>query len=98
MEFLGELNQENVGTVQQVLIKAPGVPAIIPSMVTRQLAHLAAKFGFAEGWGKNAEGATIRKDTEQSPKEHTVVFAETEDSLDKAIEYIAQQHADDGPG
>ncbi|HET9130084.1 MAG TPA: DUF4747 family protein, partial [Terriglobia bacterium] len=97
-EFLGELDEENVGTVQQVLIKAPGVPAIIPNMVTRQLAHLAAKFGFAEGWGKNAEGASIRRDTEQSPKEHTVVFADTEDSLDKAIEFIAQQHGDDGHG
>jgi hypothetical protein len=88
-EVLDELNAENVGTLEQTLIKAPGVPAITPSELTRKLAHLAARFGFVKAWGKNDDGAPIHKDTKSEPKEHPVVYRETEDSLDKAVEYIA---------
>lgn len=97
-EILNELNAEHVGTLEQTLIKAPGAAAIVPSLVTRQLAHLAARFGFVKAWGKNNEGAPIQKDTQSQPKVHPVVYRETEDSLDKAVEYIAQQNVQQPDG
>ena len=85
---LADLEAENIGTEHQTLIKAPGVPAIIPSDTRKKILRMASRFGFVRAWGKNEEGATIRKDTESQPKEYVVTYTETEDGLDKTVEHI----------
>lgn len=94
-EILGDLNAEHVGTLEQTLIKAPGAAAITPSAITKRLVRLAAKFGFVNAWGKTPEGVTTHESTAAHPKEHTVVYGEFEDSLDKAVEYIAKQNGEE---
>jgi hypothetical protein len=45
-EILKQMYAEHIGVRETTLIKSPGAAAIIPSIITSKLAHLAAKFGF----------------------------------------------------
>ncbi len=92
-EVLAELNKQNVGVKEETFIKAPGVKAIIPNKMTRMLAHLAARVGFVEGWGKDpSNNQPITVNTETHPKDHVVVYGEGEDSLDKIVDYIKNKN------
>ncbi|HVV79441.1 MAG TPA: DUF4747 family protein [Pseudolabrys sp.] len=90
---LAELNMQNVGVKEETFIKAPGVKSIIPNALTKKLAHLAARYGVAEGWGKDpTTNQPVHVNTETHPKDHTVVYGDGEDSLDKMIAYIKDKN------
>jgi hypothetical protein len=93
---LDELSAQNVSVLEETLIKAPGVDSIVPSALTRKLAHLGARLGLVEGWGKNPDNnQPVTMNTEEHPKDHIVVFGDGEDSLDKMIDYIKNKNDTD---
>jgi hypothetical protein len=93
------MNAEHISVRETTLIKAPGARAIDPRAITRKLAYLAAKFGFVLGKGRDDQGAPINADTEDHPLQHNVVFRETDDALDKMVEFISDKNRkkDDDP-
>jgi hypothetical protein len=53
---------------------------------------LAARFGLVIGKGRDANGAPIKADTEQHPIEHPILFRETDDPVEKIIEFITMKN------
>jgi hypothetical protein len=90
--ILNQLNTEHVGVQETNLLKAPREPAIAPSEFTKKIARLSAKFGHVIGWGKDKQNAPIKVDTESHPKEHNIIFKETEDALEKMVQYIYEKN------